>query len=110
MAAFEPITTLADLPDGAYKEYEAAGREIIVANLGGRLYAFDAICSHLDGPLVQGALAGGIIECPWHFSRFRVADGAVVAGPATRPIAAYPVRLDGDRVMVDVSGSVPAGG
>jgi 3-phenylpropionate/trans-cinnamate dioxygenase ferredoxin subunit len=110
VAQFEAIAKLADIPPGVYNEYEVGGTEIIVANLGGRLYAFTAICSHLDGPLVQGALANGVIECPWHFSRFRVDDGSVVAGPATDPIAAYAVKVEGDDVLVDVTQAIASGG
>lgn len=103
MASFENVAKLASIPPGVYNEYEVAGKEIIVANVGGRLYAFSAICSHQDGPLVQGALADGVIECPWHFSRFQIDDGSVVEGPATEMIATYAVRVEGDDVLVDVS-------
>jgi nitrite reductase/ring-hydroxylating ferredoxin subunit len=110
MASFEAVGRLADIPPGVYNEYEVGGTEIIVANVDGRLFAFAAICSHLDGPLVQGALSGGVIECPWHFSRFRIEDGAVVAGPAVEPIATYPVKVEGDAVLVDVSQPIASGG
>jgi 3-phenylpropionate/trans-cinnamate dioxygenase ferredoxin subunit len=110
VAAFEAVARLDDLPPGAYSEYEVGGTEIILANVAGVLHAFAAICSHLDGPLVQGALAEGVIECPWHFSRFRVADGSVLAGPATEPIATYPVKVEGDSVLVDVSRPIASGG
>ncbi len=106
---FEAVAKLADIPPGAYNEYEVAGKEIIVANLNGRLYAFTAICSHLDGPLVQGALVDGVITCPWHFSEFKVSDGAVVKGPAAEPIETYRVKVEGDDVLVDVSAAAGAG-
>ena len=99
---YEAVARLSDIPPGAYNEYEVGGREIIVANLGGRLHAFTAICSHMDGPLVQGTLVEGVITCPWHFSRFRVDDGSVVEGPATGPIETYPVKVQGDQVLVAV--------
>jgi nitrite reductase/ring-hydroxylating ferredoxin subunit len=110
VAGFEPVAGVADLPPGVCNEYEVGGAEIIVANVDGRLCAFSAICSHLDGPLVQGSLVDGVIECPWHFSRFRVDDGSVVAGPATEPIATYAVKVEGDDVLVDVSQPVTSGG
>jgi nitrite reductase/ring-hydroxylating ferredoxin subunit len=97
---FEAVAKVSEIPAGAYNEYEIGGREIIVANLGGRFYAFTAICSHMDGPLVQGTLVNGVITCPWHFSEFRVEDGSVVKGPATNPIETYPVRVEGDEIKV----------
>jgi nitrite reductase/ring-hydroxylating ferredoxin subunit len=99
---FEAVATVSEVPPGAYNEYELGGREIIVANLNGRFYAFTAICSHMDGPLVQGTLIDGVITCPWHFSEFRVEDGCAVKGPATNPIETYPVRVEGEQVLVAV--------
>lgn len=110
MPVFEPVARVPDVPPGAYLEFEVGGREIILAHIGGRFYAFAAICSHLDGPLVQGSMVDGVITCPWHFSRFRVDTGSVVQGPATEPLAVYATRVEGDRILVDVSQPVASGG
>jgi nitrite reductase/ring-hydroxylating ferredoxin subunit len=99
---FEAVAKLSEVPPGAYNEYEIGGREIIVANIEGRLFAFTAICSHMDGPLVQGTLTNGVITCPWHFSEFRLEDGAVIKGPATAPIETYAVKVEGGQVLVAV--------
>lgn len=57
-------------------------------------------CSHLGGPLHEGELDDdGCVRCPWHGSTFRIADGAVMRGPATAPQPAYELRVDGDRVL-----------
>ncbi len=101
-AGFEAVTKTSDVAPGACHEYEVGGKEIIVANLNGRFYAFAAICAHMDGPLVQGTLVDGVITCPWHFSEFRVDDGSVIKGPATAPISTYPVKVEGEQVLVAV--------
>ncbi len=101
-AAFEAVTKTSDVPPGAYYEYEVGGKEIIVANINGRFYAFTAICTHMDGPLVQGTLVDGVITCPWHFSEFRVDDGSVIKGPAAAALATYPVKVQGEQVLVAV--------
>jgi hypothetical protein len=58
----------------------------------------------MGGPLHEGELVadpgGACVTCPWHASAFRVADGAVVHGPATGPQPAYDVRLEGDRLAL----------
>jgi len=54
--------------------------------------AIFARCSHLGGPLDEGEVLDGCIRCPWHQSTFRIADGAVVHGPATAPQPAYEVK------------------
>lgn len=50
-------------------------------------------CSHRGGPLHEGSFADGCILCPWHQSAFRVSDGQLLAGPATRSQPAYEVRI-----------------
>jgi nitrite reductase/ring-hydroxylating ferredoxin subunit/uncharacterized membrane protein len=62
--------------------------------------AIHAVCTHRGGPLDQGRQEGGCVECPWHGSRFRLADGDVVRGPATQPQARFEVREVGGRVEV----------
>jgi nitrite reductase/ring-hydroxylating ferredoxin subunit/uncharacterized membrane protein len=64
------------------------------------IVAYADRCSHRGGPLHEGSLVDGCIECPWHGSRFSVTDGAVVQGPATRPQPAYEVRVHHERVEV----------
>src|SRR6266545_3738014 len=71
------------------------------------------LCAHLGGPLHQGRLdagpGGSCIVCPWHGSTFRVADGAVVHGPATARQPAFEVRVS-DSGMVQVRPRKPRQG
>jgi nitrite reductase/ring-hydroxylating ferredoxin subunit/uncharacterized membrane protein len=73
----------------------------------GDIVALGDRCSHRGGPLHEGTIQDGCIECPWHSSRFSL-DGTVVSGPATRPQPRYAVRVDGGRVMVGRTGEVRA--
>jgi nitrite reductase/ring-hydroxylating ferredoxin subunit/uncharacterized membrane protein len=50
-------------------------------------------CTHRGGPLADGTVLEGCIECPWHGSRFAVTDGRVVAGPASVAQPAYETRV-----------------
>ena len=79
----------------------------MVARYQGQVYALAATCSHLGGPLDEGELKNGCIECPWHGSRFSLEDGAVERGPATRPQSSFEVRVDDGRVLVRRSGTEP---
>ena len=81
---------------------EAGGREIALFNVDGELHAVDENCSHEEGPLSQGYLEGHEIECPVHGSRFDVRTGAVTGEPAVLPVEAFPVRVVGDDIEVDV--------
>ena len=65
-----------------------------------RVHALADRCTHRGGPLHEGTVHDGCIECPWHASRFALKDGAVVQGPATRPAPVYEARVVGGRVQV----------
>lgn len=71
---------------------ELDGAPLVVADLvGGPAALFDT-CSHLGGPLHEGARDGACVRCPWHASTFRLDDGSVVHGPAVAPQPAFELR------------------
>jgi len=90
----------ADLPDDGLLGVEVDGQPIVLARSDGELYAMLATCSHYGGPLDQGQLVDGCVECPWHGSQFRLSDGSVARGPATAPQTSYDARTVNDRVQV----------
>jgi len=65
---------------------------IVVARTEERLVAFSDRCTHKGGPLSDGVLICGTVQCPWHGSQFDVTTGRVACGPATDGIAVYPIE------------------
>jgi Rieske Fe-S protein len=59
--------------------------------------AFTAVCTH-QGCTV-GTVAGGTIDCPCHGSKFSIKDGSVVNGPATLPLAAIAIKVEGTSIV-----------
>ena len=77
------------------------GTAVAVFDLGGSLVGVGAACTHVGGPIDQGAVSGTIVNCPWHGSQFNLQSGAVVRGPANRPLKSYRVTAEPDGLMID---------
>jgi nitrite reductase/ring-hydroxylating ferredoxin subunit/uncharacterized membrane protein len=83
---------LTDIPEGGPTKLKAGINELAVVREGDRILAVHAQCAHAGGPLAEGSLVGDAIECPWHGSRFRLANGHNVRGPAMYDQPAYDIR------------------
>jgi nitrite reductase/ring-hydroxylating ferredoxin subunit/uncharacterized membrane protein len=86
------LAGMSDIPEGGPTKLRAGINDLVVIREGERILALHAQCAHAGGPLPEGTLVGGAIECPWHGSRFRVADGHVARGPSMYDQPAYDVR------------------
>jgi 3-phenylpropionate/trans-cinnamate dioxygenase ferredoxin subunit len=103
--AKQRIASRSDIAAGTVRVFEVNGRSLAVANLDGEsFYAIDNLCTHDGGPLGEGRLANGTVECPRHGARFDLKTGAVRALPAVRPVRTYPVTVEGEDVSVEVEG------
>lgn len=97
---FVPVLNENDLPEGQPRRVEAEGIAVMLVRQGGRIYALADSCSHLGGPLSEGQLEDGCIICPWHASRFALADGRVLDAPATFPQPCYQTRVRNGKIEV----------
>lgn len=88
------------LPEGELRRVEIGGRRIVLARQNGRVFALEAACSHLGGPLDDGALEPGCIVCPWHGSRFDLATGEPIDGPAAIPQPCFATRVRDGQIEV----------
>lgn len=90
----------ADLPDGSGLGVTVEGVPVLLVRHLGRLIALADRCTHRGGPLHEGEVADGCVTCPWHGSRFALADGSVRHGPASRPQPTLQTRVVAGRVQV----------
>ncbi len=103
---FTPVQPAADLVEDAPRRVgvsdEAGRREIgvVLVRHRGRIHALNARCSHWGGPLDGGWVLGGGLVCPWHGSRFDLATGRPLDGPATCPQPRYEVRVQDGMVEI----------
>ncbi len=88
-----------DLSDEEARGFTVGGREVVLCMLDDQVHAVDGICTHEDLPLDGGEVDDGVLECPWHGARYDIRTGRVLALPATRPIAVYPVQVDDEGVV-----------
>jgi nitrite reductase/ring-hydroxylating ferredoxin subunit/uncharacterized membrane protein len=94
------VAAESELTDGALKRADVEGRPILLYREKGKVHALEGICTHLGGPLYEGEVSEGVVTCPWHGSRFRLADGAVCRGPATFPVPRLETRMRRGQVEV----------
>jgi nitrite reductase/ring-hydroxylating ferredoxin subunit/uncharacterized membrane protein len=91
------IARLDELPDGELAGREVDGQPVVVLRRGDRAHVLSDTCSHLSGPLSEGALTTergeACVTCPWHDSVFSMRTGEVVHGPATSPQPAFTTRV-----------------
>jgi Rieske Fe-S protein len=92
-----PVARLDEVPVGGGKILTAE-RVVLTRPESGRVRAFSTVCTH-QGCAVD-RIADGTINCPCHGSKFAVADGSVVSGPARRPLPELPVTVAGDTVLL----------
>lgn len=78
------------------------GKQILLANVNGQYHATDAMCTHEDWPLCNGALKDATIECPLHGSRFSLIDGKPLDDPATIPLKVYQVNVLDNEIEIKI--------
>jgi uncharacterized membrane protein/nitrite reductase/ring-hydroxylating ferredoxin subunit len=102
------VARAGDVAPGETLRVEVNGVVIAIANVDGQFYAFQEFCTHRYGPLSEGRIQAGQVECPWHRSCFDVRTGKVTQGPAKVDLRTFPVTVvDG---LVRVSAPAENGG
>ena len=94
-----------DVPEGEARQFEAGDTQVAVANLGGGVFrAVADVCSHAQAFLSEGEVDvdDETIECPRHGSTFDLGTGRPRSLPATLPVPAFPVKVEGDAILIEV--------
>ena len=127
---FVEVAKTDEIAPGGMKAYEVKEKEIVLCNYDGKIYAVSRRCGHTNAPLEMGTLEGYILTCPLHHSQFDITTGETLSGTVPRDfgdepvpeglmksfrytgmllsqvkiydLETYPVRVEGNSVMVDV--------
>ena len=100
---FVKVAAAAELPVGGLKMVEVEGRDLVLVNVDGELYALDGQCPHQGGPLGRGRLEDGAVVCPWHGWKWDARSGRAVWPPVDWRAVRYPIVVDKGDVLVRVA-------
>jgi nitrite reductase (NADH) small subunit len=92
---------ISEVPNFGKKVVTVSGREILLVNIKGNIYAVENECPHQGSPLTAGVVKDGSLSCPRHGYRFSLVDGRCAEHPDF-VLATFPVNLDGDVILVDL--------
>ena len=81
---------------------EKDGKAVLIANIDVTYHAIGDVCTHMGCNLSDGTLIGDTVECACHGSVFNVKTGAVVKGPAKKPEPSYTLKVEGDKITIDL--------
>jgi Rieske Fe-S protein len=96
--AGERLAATSAIPVGGGMVF-AEKKVVVTQPASGTFKAFSATCTH-QGCTVN-KVADGTINCPCHGSKFAIADGSVVHGPAQRPLEARQVTASGGELLLE---------
>src|SRR5262245_39737550 len=97
------VGSVVDLSKTPLRRIAAKGRDIALSCRDGAFGAVSNTCNHVGGPLGDGSLEGDYLVCPWHQWKFHRCTGLGEPGFEDDAVPAYPVKVEGARVLVDVS-------
>ena len=102
--AWIDVCAVEDFGDGERKVVYLNGQQVALFNVNGALYALSNRCSHARGPLSEGSIEespeGCTVTCPWHYAKYDLASGVVLAGVASAPVPSYQVEVRDGMIVV----------
>ncbi len=103
MAEYVRACGAEEVQDGTATRVVLDGVPIAIVRSDGEVYAIHDVCSHANVALSEGEIEDQTIECWLHGSRFDMVTGRPTGLPAVRPVPVYPVKIDGDDILVSVT-------
>ncbi|GGZ46713.1 Rieske (2Fe-2S) protein [Streptomyces bluensis] len=91
------VAKTSDIPEGGGMVF-ADQKMVVTQPTAGQFKAFSSTCTH-QGCAVK-SVKDGVINCPCHNSNFSITDGSVKSGPATKPLPAMEITVDGDSIKM----------
>jgi 3-phenylpropionate/trans-cinnamate dioxygenase ferredoxin subunit len=86
---------------GEMRVVDVAGTRVNVTHIDDHFYAFEDTCTHMGCSLANGKLDGTVVTCACHGSQFDVTSGAVLRGPAQRPVRPIPLTVQDGQLLAE---------
>ncbi len=104
MSEFQPVAKISQIPEGEGRSFPVNGTMVGVFQHQGEFFAINDFCPHQGASLSDSPVAeDGSVMCPWHAWCFSIKDGSWLDTPGSKlKAASYPVRIEGDDVLVSV--------
>jgi 3-phenylpropionate/trans-cinnamate dioxygenase ferredoxin subunit len=99
MAEYVFAAKLNEVKEGAITALVIGDVPVALTLLNGQVRAFGDICTHDDGPLAEGHIAGNCVVCPRHGATFDLLSGKPTF-PAVTRIPIYEAVVEGDDVKI----------
>ena len=96
----------ASIPETGMLLGHCGGEAVLLIRRGERFVAVGASCPHYGAPLVEGALVGDELHCPWHHAAFNLETGAASA-PSLNPLPCWNIERRGGQIFVTSRKSLP---
>jgi nitrite reductase/ring-hydroxylating ferredoxin subunit/uncharacterized membrane protein len=80
------------IAEGGLVKAKVGGQSLVLIRSGDTIHALHDQCAHAGGPLSEGTIVAGCVECPWHGSRFEITTGRRRRGPTVYDQPVYEVR------------------
>jgi len=101
-----PILDVDALHEGETLRVEIGNVIMVIAKSNGEVFAFQEFCTHRFGPLSEGRIENGTVQCPWHRSCFEMRTGKVLHGPAKVDLKTFPVEVHDGKIYRPLFGGL----
>lgn len=96
------IAEVGQVDDDSSLALEIQDKKLALHHTDGEYFVSDNVCTHQYALLSDGYLEDGCVECPLHQAQFDLRTGKAMNAPATIDIAVYPVKVEGNDILVSL--------
>ncbi|PSN95601.1 hypothetical protein B9Q04_08675 [Candidatus Marsarchaeota G2 archaeon BE_D] len=101
MDGYVSVARRSEVKPGVIKPFRYRGKRYVLVEYEGKLYCFDGLCPHEQGPLEFGQMSGKYLYCSYHQAVFDVTSGKPLPGsPTENVLSSHPVSIRDDTVYV----------